>query len=213
MGSLRVIAVENVIIPGTEELESVMACVYQNGIFYVYDKTGDMYITKEYFDDIESLEYYISKGQYSWVDFSISKGQLIYRDHHGNILVEGERIDEITPLTHGMNSPGDVTLELFYEFLKTTSKDDDKLSKEIKQSFENGGLRINIENILQENPLRSLTILDKKLIVNSRLFGGRYIINYLKELFASDEVLKKDKLLFIFTRIFKLECQNFISIK
>ncbi len=212
MSLIRVIAVEQSY-GEKDKPEPVMACVYQNGTLMVYDTEGSLYRQREMFDDFESLEYYIKKGKYEWAYISIREGQIIYRNEYGSIETDGKEYQPILPFSLDNRGSGRVLLKLFYEFLKSIHKGDPAELESIKQAWADKSFLLEVNNIVNSNPIDELSELDRQIIVMSRILGMKYVINQVKEMLLSEDKLKEEKITFFFTRLFKLEKANYISIQ
>lgn len=210
MARLKVIAVENIAVSSIDTAEPVIACVYKDNLLHVYDTFGELYHQKEYFGNFESLEYLIKKGKYEWADFYIEKGQLVTRDIHGDIVVEGDTIDPFLPLEEGNNSMSDVSLKIYYEFLKTINKSDSVASEILKNCYESGGFRKEIEEIVNKSPFSKFNDLDKELIVRTKIGGYQYIVNTVKKVLKTGDYYRFDDINYMFSRLFKLEKHNYI---
>jgi hypothetical protein len=210
MARLRVIAVENVNVTTSDSVEPAIACVFKDRLLHVYDTFGELYHQKEYFGSFESLEYLIKKGKYEWTDFYIEKGQLITRDIHNNIVVEGQIIDPFLPLEEGNNGISDVTLKIYYEFLKTLNKNDANALETLKGSFESGEFRREIEQMIAASPFKEFNDVDKQLIVRIKIDGYQYIVDRIKDTLKKGDYYRFDEINYMFSRIFKLEKNNYI---
>lgn len=210
MARLRVIAVENINVSGSDAVEPVIACVYKDKLLHVYDTFGELYHQKEYFGSFESLEYLIKKGKYEWTDFYIEKGQLITRDIHGNIVVEGDVISPFLPLEDGNNAISDISLKIYYEFLKTIYKNNANAQETLKTSFESGGLKKEIEEIVNKSPFNEFNNVDKELVVRLKIDGYQYIVNSIKKILKKGDYYKFDEINYMFSRLFKLEKNNYV---
>lgn len=211
MARLRVIAVENVYV-GMDAVEPAIACVYKDNKLHVYDTFGELYYQKEYFPDFNGLKYLINKNKYEWADFYIEKGQLITRDIHGNIIVEGRIIDPFLPFENGKGTISDISVKIYYEFLKTVNKGNSQALSILKNSYESGELKKNIERIVGNAPFKELNNIDKEMIVRTKIDGYQYIINAVKEILKKNDYYKLDEIHYLFSRLFKLEKNNYVEL-
>lgn len=211
MARLRVIAVENVSVGSSDAVEPAIACVFKEKLLHVYDTFGELYNQKEYFGSFESLEYLIKKNKYEWTDFYVEKGQLITRDIYGNIVVEGDVIDPFLPLEEGGGKISNVSLKIYYEFLKTKNKDNAEAMTTLQNSFESGELKNEIESIVNNSPFKEFNDIDKELIVRCKIDGYNYIINSIKKHLKTGDYYRFDDINYMFSRLFKLEKNNYIS--
>lgn len=211
MARLRVIAVENVNVGGSDNVEPAIACVYKEKLLHVYDTFGELYHQKEYFGSFESLEYLIKKGKYEWTDFYIEKGQLITRDVYGNIIVEGNKVEPFVPLEEGNSGISDITLKIYYEFLKTANRDNNDALDTLKICFDSGEFRKNIEEIVNNSPFKQFNDIDKELTVRTKVDGYQHIVNNIKSILKENDYYKFDDINYMFSRIFKLEKNNYIA--
>ena len=210
MARLRVIAVENINVGSIDSLEPVIACVYKEKLLHVYDTFGELYHQKEYFGNFESLEYLIKKGKYEWTDFYIEKGQLITRNIHGNIVVEGNIIDPFLPFEEGNNSISDITMKIYYEFLRTVSKNDENALEVLERGYKSGELKKEIEEIVSKSPFNEFNETDKEMIVRIKIDGYQYIVNTIKKILKKGDYYKFDEINYLFSRLFKLEKNNYV---
>lgn len=210
MARLRVIAVENLNVVGSDSVEPVIACVYKDKTLHVYDTFGELYHQKEYFGSFDSLEYLISKDKYEWTDFYVQKGQLITRDSKGNIVVEGEIMEPFIPNEDGKGVISDVTLKVYFEFLKTINKNRPEVLETLNKCYQSGEFRKEVESIIAKGPFKRFTDDDKKLIVRSKLEGHHYIVSSIKDILKKGDYYKFDEINYQFSRLFKLEKNNYI---
>jgi hypothetical protein len=210
MARLRVIAVEKVSVGSSDSVEPAIACVYKDNLLHVYDTFGELYHQKEYFGNFDSLEYLIKKGKYEWTDFYIEKGQLITRDINENIVVEGDTIDPFVPLEQGNNGISDVSLKIFFEFLKTVNKNNPEALDTLMKSFQSGEFRKNVENIVNSSPFKEFNDTDKELIVKCKIDGYQHIVDVIKKQLKNGDYYKFDEINYMFSRLFKLEKNNYI---
>lgn len=211
MARLRVIAVENVSVGSSDTVEPAIACVFKDKLLHVYDTFGELYHQKEYFGSFESLEYLIKKDKYEWTDFYVEKGQLITRDISGNIVVEGDIIDPFLPLEEGGGKISDVSIKIYYEFLKTKNKDNTEAMETLKGSSEPGALRKEIEAIVNDSPFKEFNDIDKELIVRCKIDGYTHLINNIKMHLKTGDYYRFDDINYMFSRLFKLEKNNYIA--
>lgn len=209
MARLKVIAVENISV-GTDTVEPVIACVFKDKLLHVYDTFGELYHQKEYFGNFEMLESLIKKGKYEWTDFYIEKGQLITRDFHGNIVVEGNVIDPFLPFEEGNNNISDISVKIYYEFLKSVSKNDPNALEKLRGCFESGELKKEIGEIVGKSPFNQFNDVDKELIVRIKIDNYQYIVNIIKKVLKKGDYYKFDEINYLFSRLFKLEKNNYV---
>ena len=212
MSGLRVIAVENVATGGLDGAEPANACVWHDGKPHVYDVSGMLYYQREMFDSLDNLNKTILKGKYRWTDFWIEEGQRITRDIHENILVSGEVMEAICPLSYGENTISTVTLKLFHGFLEKLNRNHAGSLLELKADYDSGEFMRAVDTIIRANPVQSLKDTDYELIIRTRIEGVPFIANKLKSLTMSPDPLKLDQITYYFTRLFKLESANYIII-
>lgn len=210
MARIRVIAVEKIHVGSLDSVEPVIACVYKDKLLHVYDTFGELYHQKEYFGSFESLEYLIKKGKYEWTDFYIEKGQLITRDVHGNIVVEGDIIDPFIPYEEGNNGISDVSLKIYYEFIRTLQKSNPENMQKLGASFESGEFRKEVEEIVNKSPFKEFNDTDKELIVRMKIDGYQYLVNNIKKILKTGDYYKFDEINYMFSRLFKLEKNNYV---
>lgn len=212
MARLRVIAVEKVFVSGTDEIEPSIACVIKDRKLHVYDTFGELYHQKEYFGDFDSLKYLINKGKYEWSDFYIEKGQLITRDIDGNVVVEGDKIEPFLPFEDSLGQVSNISVKVYYEFLKTCNKSNPDVLKRLKEGFESGNLKVTINAIVEKSPFNEFNNVDKELIVRSKTDGYKYLVDAIKENLKSNDLYKYDNIHYLFSRLFKLEKKKFVEL-
>jgi hypothetical protein len=212
MSRLRIIAIEKVFISGANDAEPCIACAYYEGKLFVYDTFGELYHQMEYFNDFDSLIYLITTNKYEWTDFYINKGDIITRDGVGNAMLNGKRINGlILPLKEENNKISDVSVKLYYEILSKFNKNNPSVLEQLTSSFESGEFKKDILAIVKEYPLEELTTDDNELIVRSRIEGYNYISKKIKSFVSSKDPYKNDAITYFFTRLFKLQYQNYIQ--
>lgn len=210
MARIRVIAVEKIHVGSLDSVEPVIACVYKDKLLHVYDTFGELYHQKEYFGSFESLDYLIKKGKYEWTDFYIEKGQLITRDMHGNIVVEGDVIDPFIPFEEGNNGVSDVSLKIYYEFLRTVNKSKPDSMQQLEDCFKSGELKQEIEDMVIKSPFKQFNDVDKELIVRLKIEGYQFLVNCIKKFLKSGDYYRIDEINYMFSRLFKLEKNNYV---
>lgn len=212
MEILRIIAVQSTSAFDFYETDAVIACAYKNNTLMVYDTFGELYYCKEYFTDITHLEGLVKFDKYKWTDFFINKGDKIYKDTFGNIIVNNEIIPDIDTIDEKNNNGISlITIKIYYEFLKTVNKDRPATLMELNKAYEIGKLKKDIEKIIEESPFTEFTQEDKRIIVRSRIHGYKFVINHVKKLLKSDSRYKFDEVHYFFSRLFKLEKNNYIK--
>jgi len=209
MARLRVIAVEKISVSG-DAVEPAIACVYKDKLLHVYDTFGELYHQKEYFGSFESLEYLIKKGKYDWSDFYIEKGQLITRNSQGNIVVEGDVVDPFLPIEDGNKAISNVTLKIYFEFLKTVYKSDPQAQETLVSCYQQGQFRKDVEEIVNKSPFKQFNDTDKELIVRTKIEGHHYLVSSIKNILKKGDYYKLDEINYLFSRLFKLEKNNYI---
>jgi hypothetical protein len=58
-----------------------------------------------------------------------------------------------------------------------------------------------------------LNVLDKQIIVRTKIEGRKFIINFIKNLLHTDDDEKEEYCAIFFSRLFMLESQNFIKVE
>lgn len=209
MARLRVIAVEKINVSG-DIVEPAIACVYKDKLLHVYDTFGELYHQKEYFGNFESLEYLVKKGKYEWTDFYIEKGQLITRNSLGNIVVEGDIVDPFLPIEDGNNNISDISLKVYFEFLKTVYKNDPQAQQTLISCYQQGEFRKEVEDIISKSPFKQFNDTDKELIIRAKIEGHGYLVNAIKNILKKGDYYKIDEINYLFSRLFKLEKNNYV---
>lgn len=212
MSKIRVIAIEKVISSKYDEREQVIACVYKDQKLLVYDTFGEMYYQKEYFENFNSINYFVKKGKYDWSDFYIEKGDIISRNGMGEVFVNGHELyDKITPLSNRENNISGITLTLYYNYLCKVNKGNPEIVDEIRKDFGSGEFKDAIIESIQKTPIDCQTNGDCEFTIRTRLGGVEYVSEWFKSVIASDDPFKFEQITYTFTRLFKLEYENYIE--
>lgn len=201
---MRVIAVE------TGYSCPLVACVYQRDGLFLYDTQGQLSQQKEYFTDFASLENLVTVDRFRWSDFVITLGDKLESGNYGELLVNGQVVEPLTPLPIGSRAISRSSLWLYVETLKTLYEDKPLVIKEIEESYESGELLEEINRLAGSIPLGVLKEFDERLVVMTRLQGYQYIVKRVREILAGDDWFRAEDANYLFSRLFRLELKNWV---
>lgn len=209
MGTLRVIGVERNSV-GSVDTQNVFACIYLDGVYYLYGAEDDELIS-DYFSDADMLDYFVDSGKYEWSNFYIDKGQKISRNRFDEILVDDEQIDSFAIV----NPDKQISLfstKIFYEFLKTRFRGSEKSQQLLTLDSNINVLQDYLQKITNESVNHDISDFDKEIIVNANIKGYTYIIERLKEIMQESHG-DFNEVYYFFLRLFKLETDGYIKVQ
>lgn len=209
MDNLRVVAVETVN-DFFDNREPIVGCVYKDSELLIYDVFGNLWQSKDYLGDFARLDQYIKKGKYDWTDFTISSGQVISRDDKGILTVDGWKTPCFRRISGGSGEISPATMALFRNYLDAVDKHDPGIVWDSFCKVQDEDLERKIRKSITPDRLEDLSYFDKEIIVKTRIFGRKFVIDYLRDLKYSEFDPKINKVVFFFNRLFTLEVSNYI---
>lgn len=210
MDCLRVVAVETMC-DFIDNREPIMGCVYKDNELLIYDVFGNLWHSKDYLGDFAALDSCIKKGKFDWTDFTINSGQVISRDDKGVLTVDGWKTPCFRKLSAGTGEISSATMALFREYLEVVDKYNPGIVAESFGGY--GNLEQEIRESISADGLQDLSGFDKQIIVKARIFGRKFVLNYLRDLKYSEIDPQINQAFFFFSRLFTLEVSNYIFIE
>ena len=198
-----------------EDLAKVRSYIYYNGYICFYNGQGKAYNKKDYVSFIDFIRQAVALKKYEWTDFWINKGQFITRDRSNNIHVDTEMITPISNRNRLSGNVSEMSLKLFYEFLRRVNKGDEGKLTMLYASYDKNILKDKVEKIVKSNQNKQLTEKDIEIIVRTKIEGYNYIESYVKATLnadsSSDAESKYQRINTFFSRVFFLEMYGYIG--
>jgi hypothetical protein len=207
---MLVIAYENRFTLDFKPIKYINTCVLKGTEVYLYNSLQEFIPLGNYHNCIDSISHVIKQGTYAWAFFPICEGDVItfYID---NVMINNEMVEVINRLAPGRNGISNRTLKSFNDFLKLSDKDNPNMVNALGQSLHDGYFRKEVEKIIKDDMIITLSNLDQEIIVRSRIEGRQFVNNYVEKELRSEKVDLYININYFFRRLFNLEVNNYIS--